>query len=58
MVRSERQLKAIDGRTRQRTNRTLPLNLKVTSPCDALLREMADHEEMLLAEVLEQAIER
>ncbi len=50
--------RAMDGRTRRRTNRTLQLNLKVTPQCDALLREIADHEEILLAEVLEWAIER
>lgn len=48
--------RSIDGRTRRRTNRTLQLNLKVTPQCDLLLRQIADYEDILLAEVLERAL--
>lgn len=49
-------VRAIDGRSRRRTNRIIQLNLKVTPEFDALLREIADKEELLLAEVLEKAL--
>lgn len=50
-------MRAVDGRSRRRTNRTMQLNLKVTPECDALLREIADREGLLLAEVLEKALD-
>lgn len=49
--------RAYDGRSRRRTNRTMQLNLKVTPEFDALLRELADREELLLTEVLEKALQ-
>jgi len=49
-------LRTVDGRSRRRTNRTLQLNLRVTPQCDALIREIADQESLLLAEVLERAL--
>lgn len=48
--------RAFDGRSHRRTHRTLQLNLKVTPQFDALLREIADRENLLLAEVLEKAL--
>jgi len=49
-------IRAFDGRSRRRTNRIMQLNLKVTPEFDALLREIADKEGLLLAEVLEKAL--
>lgn len=49
-------VRAFDGRSHRRTQRTLQLNLKVTPQFDALLREIADREHLLLAEVLEKAL--
>lgn len=49
-------VRASDGRTLRRTHRTLQLNLKVTPQFDALLREIAHRENLLLAEVLEKAL--
>lgn len=49
-------IRAFDGRSRRRTNRIMQLNLKVTPEFDALLREIADREGLLLAEVLEKAL--
>ncbi len=49
-------IRAVDGRSRRRTKRTMQLNLKVTPEFDALLREIADKEGLLLAEVLEKAL--
>ena len=49
-------LRAFDGRSLRRTHRTLQLNLKVTPQFDALLREIAHRENLLLAEVLEKAL--
>lgn len=46
-----------DGRTRRRSKRTLQLNLKVSPSFDRLLREIADREDLLLAEVMEKALE-
>lgn len=48
--------RAFDGRSHRRTQRTLQLNLKVTPHFDALLREIAERENLLLAEVLEKAL--
>lgn len=48
--------RAVDGRSQRRTHRTLQLNLKVTPQFDALLREIAVREGLLLTEVLEKAL--
>jgi hypothetical protein len=49
-------IRTVDGRSRRRTNRTMQLNLKVSPEFDSLLREIADREGLLLAEVLEKAL--
>jgi hypothetical protein len=49
-------VRTVDGRTRRRTHRTIQLNLKITPECDTLIREIADQEGLLLAEVLEKAL--
>ena len=46
----------IDGRSRRRSNRTLQLNLRITPECDALLRHIADQENILLTEALERSV--
>ena len=51
-------IRSIDGRSRRRTNRIMQLNLKVTPEFDDLLREIADREGLLLAEVLEKALQQ
>ena len=53
----ERPYQRSDGRSRRRSHRTLQLNLKVSSHFDQTLREIADKEHILLAEVLERALE-
>jgi hypothetical protein len=47
----------LDGRALRRTNRVVPLALRVTPEFDARLRATALREHLLLAEVLERALE-
>ncbi len=46
----------IDGRSLRRTNRIVPLALRVTPEFDERLRTLAARERLLLAEVLERAL--
>lgn len=45
-----------DGRSLRRTNRIVPLALRVTPEFDRMLRDIAVREHLLLAEVLERAL--
>jgi len=47
----------IDGRTMRRTNRTVRLATSVTPEFDRMLRKVAVEKNMLLAEVLEEALQ-
>ena len=46
----------LDGRSLRRTNRVVPLALRVTPEFDDRLRTIAAREHLLLAEVLERAL--
>lgn len=46
----------IDGRTLRKTNRTVPLSLRVTPEFDLLLRKTAQADGILLAEVMERSL--
>lgn len=46
----------IDGRSLRRTNRVIPLALRVTPEFDKRLRTIAARDRILLAEVLERAL--
>ena len=46
----------LDGRSLRRTNRVVPLALRVTPEFDERLRTIAARERLLLAEVLERAL--
>jgi len=46
----------VDGRTMRRTNRTVRLATSVTPEFDRMLRKVAIEKNMLLAEVLEEAL--
>ena len=46
----------IDGRSLRRTNRVVPLALRVTPEFDERLRVLAARDRLLLAEVLERAL--
>jgi hypothetical protein len=46
----------IDGRSLRRTNRVIPLALRVTPEFDNRLRTIAARDRILLAEVLERAL--
>jgi hypothetical protein len=46
----------LDGRSLRRTNRVVPLALRVTPEFDGRLREIAARDRLLLAEVLERAL--
>jgi len=46
-----------DGRSARKTNRTLPLALRVTQAFDEKLRDVAARDGLLLVEVLERALD-
>jgi hypothetical protein len=46
----------LDGRSLRRTNRVVPLALRVTPEFDGRLRAIAARDHLLLAEVLERAL--
>lgn len=50
-------LKAFDGRTMRKTRRVHRLGLAVTAEFDSSLREIAMRKNMLIVEVLEEALE-
>lgn len=49
-------VREIDGRTLRKTGRTVALSLRVTPAFDRAIREIAQRDGLLLAEVLERAI--
>ena len=46
----------IDGRTLRKTNRVVPLSLRVTAEFDTRLRDIAVRDNLLLAELLERSL--
>jgi len=56
-ARTEPPRRRRDGRTMRRTGRTVQLNTRITPETDDLIRDMAERDGLLIAEVIERALE-